>query len=231
MKFAVFHGSPRKGNTYKATKIFLDELSSCGNAQITEFFLPKSMPEFCTGCQLCLSGPYEKCPHSQYVIPILEEILNADALIFTTPHFGACDMSACMKNLLDHLDFLTLTVSPRAELFKKKAFIITTATGSVAAIKPIKKYLENWGVNRVYCLGIRMFIDKWDKMPEVKQVKIEKRLRVAASKFYNAPKRLPKISTIFMYHISKFILKKYVGEGAYPYEYWKENGYFDKRPF
>ncbi len=231
MKIAVFHGSPRKGNTYKATKIFLDELTKYRDVQYIEFFLPEAMPEFCTGCQLCLGNPYEKCPHSKYVTPILNTIINSDALIFTTPHFGACSMTSCMKNLLDHLDFLTMNVAPRTELFKMKAFIITTGAGSTAAIKPIKKYLKNWGVNRVYSLGFRMFIDKWNKMSQPKQMKFEKKLRRAAKRYYNAPQKHPYISTIFMYHMSKFILRKYVGIGKYPYEYWKEKGFFNKKPF
>jgi len=231
MNVAVFHGSPRKGNTYKATTIFMDELSQLGSVQFDEFFLPESMPEFCNGCQLCLGNPYDKCPHSDFTTPILNAILSADALIFATPHFGACSMSGAMKNLLDHLDFLTLTIAPRKEIFNKKAFIISTATGSTAAIKPIKKYLKNWGVNRVFSLGFRMFTNKWDKMPSVKQMRFEKALRKAARRFYRVPKRFPYLSTIFMYHMSKFVIRKYVGEGNYPYEYWKEHGYFNKRPF
>ena len=58
-------------------------------------------------------------------------------------------MTGSMKNLLDHLDFFTLTVSPRKEMFRKKAFILTTATGSTAAVGQIKKYLKSWGINRV----------------------------------------------------------------------------------
>jgi len=231
MNIVVFHGSPRKGNTYRATTIFMDELSKLGSVQFDDFFLPESMPEFCNGCQLCLGNHYDKCPHSKFTTPILNSILNADALIFTTPHFGACSMSGAMKNLLDHLDFLTLTIAPRKEMFSKKAFIISTATGSTAAIKPIKKYLKNWGVNRVYSLGFRMLTNKWDSMPAVKQAKFEKALRKSARQFYRVPKRFPYISTIFMYHINKFIIRKYVGEGNYPYEYWKEHGYFNKRPF
>jgi len=231
MKIVIFHGSPRKGNTYFATKFFLDELTKCGDAQYLEFFLPQSLPVFCTGCQICLGNPHEQCTHSQYVAPILDAILNADVMIFSTPHFGACSMSGSMKNLLDHLDFLTLAVSPRAEIFNKKAFIITTGTGSTAAIKPIEKYLKNWGVNRVYSLGFRMFADKWSDMPKTKQTRFEKKLRRAAHRFYRVKKGHPYISTIFMYHMSKFVLKKYVGEGNYPYEFWKEKGYFKKRPF
>lgn len=231
MNLVIFHGSPRKGNTYRATGIFLDELKKQGDIRLTEFYLPKALPVFCTGCQMCLSGSHEKCPHAQHVEPILTAILKADALVFTTPHYGACSMSAGMKSLLDHLDFLTMNVAPREELFRMKAFILTTATGSAAAIKPIRSYLVNWGVNRVDTLGIRMYIDKWDKMPEKKRAEIERKLRKKARRFYALSVGHAPVTSIFMYYIFKMILRRYVGEDAYPYQYWKEKGYFKKRPF
>ncbi|MDO5559811.1 MAG: NAD(P)H-dependent oxidoreductase [Oscillospiraceae bacterium] len=205
MKVVVFHGSPRKGNTYIATRLFMDGLSQCGEVSYSEFFLPEAIPEFCMGCQLCLSNSHEKCPHSSYIEPIFQEIMDADALVFTTPHYGACSMTGGMKNLLDHLDFLTLTVAPRKEIFNKKAFVLSTGTGSTAAIKPIKKYLKNWGINRVSSIGIRMFIDKWNSMPIRKRRKQEKRLCHAARKFFFMKKKIPYISSIFMYHINRFI--------------------------
>ncbi len=231
MKVAIFHGSPRKGNTYKATRIFLDALQKHSDVQCTEFFLPEALPVFCLGCQVCFSHPSEKCPHAQYVTPLLEALLQADALVFATPHHGACSMSAGMKTLLDHLDFLTLNVLPRSELFGKKAFVLTTAAGSAAAIAPIRRYLKNWGVNRVDALGIRLFTDQWDKMPLKKKQKTERKLQKAADAFYHARKRRPYLSTLGMYYMSKFILKKYVGKDAYPYQHWVEKGFFAKRPF
>ena len=230
MTVAVFHGSPRKGNTYLAAKIFMDALSSRGDVAYTEFFFPKSLPVFCTGCQLCQSGPREKCPHAEYVTPMLTAILRADALIFTTPHY-ACDMSGSMKNLLDHLDFLTLTVAPRREIFGKKAFILTTGAGSAAAVKPMKRFLKNWGVNRVQSLGLRLFTDKWDGMRGGRRERCAQKLRAAARKFYQTKRGRPYLSALMMYHMSKFVLKRYVGKGNYPYEYWAENGYFKGRPF
>ena len=231
MKIVVFHGSPRKGNTYRATKIFMDALRAKQDVQFTEFFFPASLPAFCTGCQLCLSNPPHKCPHAAYVSPVYDALMGADALVFTTPHYGACSMSSCMKNLLDHLDFLTLTVAPEAAIFSKKAFILTTGSGSAAAIRPIAKYLKNWGVNRVQSFGIRMFTDRWQSMPQRKQARLEKKLRQKADAFYRTPKGFPHLSTLFMYYMAAFILKKYMGEGTYPYEYWTERGYFTKRPF
>lgn len=231
MKICVINGSPRMGNTYRATQIFVDELVKCGGVEITEFFFPKALPEFCTGCQLCLGNPREKCPHTQYVTPILDAIIEADALIIGSPHHGASTMPAGLKNLFDHLDFLTLTVAPREEIFGKKAFIITTGTGSTSAINPIAKCLKFWGINRVFSLGLRMFTDKWDKMPVLKQRRFENALRRKAKRFYRVKRHWPYPGTIFMYHMAKMVLRKYVGKGAYPYEYWLERGWFGNRPF
>ena len=180
---------------------------------------------------MCLGNPREKCPHSAYIDPIYQAIMEADALVLTTPHYGASSMTGGMKNLLDHLDFFTLTVSPRKEMFGKKAFILTTGTGSTAAIAPIKKCIKNWGINRVSSVGIRMFTDKWNDMSVGKQKKQEKRLQKAAQSFYFMKKKRPYTSSVFMYYLNRFIIKKFVGEGNYPFEYWKENGYFDKCPF
>ena len=231
MKVVVFHGSPRKGNTHIATKIFMDELSKCGEISFSEFFMPKALPVFCTGCALCLGGQREKCPNAEYVTPIFNAVIEADALVFSTPHYGACSMPASMKTLLDHLDFLVLNASPRDEIFAKKAFILTTGAGTAATIKPIRKLLLHWGINRVYSLGIRLFTDKWNQMSRVKQEKCERKIRRSAVRFYHAQRCQPSISTVLFYHMSKFILKRYVGEGNAPYELWKERGYFKKRPF
>jgi multimeric flavodoxin WrbA len=231
MRVTVFHGSPRKGNTYHSTKIFLDELARNGDVEYIEFFMPKDLPVFCTGCTLCLGGLREKCPNAEYVNPIFDAVINADALVFSTPHYGACSMPASMKTLLDHLDFLVLNASPRDEIFSKKAFVLSTSAGTTATIKPIKKLLLHWGVNRVHSLGIRLFTDKWDMMSKKKQAKHERNLRRSANRFYQAKRGRPCVSTVFFYHMSRFILKRYVGEGNAPYELWKERGYFDRRPF
>ena len=228
MKVIVFHGSPRKGNTYRATRIFMDALEREGEVSFAEYFLPASMPLFCTGCQACIGG--KRCPHAQYVDPILQDILESDALIIATPHHGVSSMSASVKNLLDHLDFLALTVTPRPALFQMHALIISTGTGSASAIAPIRNGLKYWGINRVSAVALRMFTNAWHKMPAKRQARFERKLSGAAKKCYRMQKRPPYLSTRFMYHLSKFILRRYVGEGEYPYEYWQQQGYFDKCP-
>ena len=213
MKAVVFYGSPRKGNTYTAAKIFMDEMSQCGEVSYSEFFLPKDVPEFCLGCQLCLGNPREKCPHASYIDPIYKAIMEADALIFTTPHYGGSSMTGSMKNLLDHLDFFTLTVSPRKEMFGKKAFVLTTGTGSTSAVKQIEKCLKGWGINRVSSAGIKMFTNKWDKMPIKKQKSLEKRLVKAARNFYSMKKKNTLCVVCFYVLYKQVCYQKIYGRG------------------
>jgi multimeric flavodoxin WrbA len=209
----------------------MDELARCGEIDFTEIFPLQALPEFCVGCQLCLGNPHEKCPHSQFVSPILAAMLEADALIVTSPHYGAATMPASLKNLFDHLDFLTMTIAPRAELFDKKAFVITTGSGSKSVVRTIVKCLKNWGINRVGARGFRFFTDKWDKLAEGKKQKFEIALRRDARRFYRRKRSKPYLGTVLMYHVSKFVLQRFVGEGAYPYEYWLEHGWFKNQPF
>ena len=229
MKLAVFHGSPRNGNTFFATSIFLDELKKTGDACITEFFLPDALPVFCCGCTLCFQN--KTCPNSRYIDPIIDIILDADALVFASPHYGACSMPAAMKTLFDHIDFFVLNVYPHEAIFNKKVFILTTGAGSTATIKPIRRFLKHCGVNRISSLGIRMFTNLWSEMPQKKQNKYEKSLRHAARKFYIARKKRPYFSSVCFYYIVRFIVMRFIGAGNFPYDNWKAKGYFDKRPF
>ena len=231
MNVTVFHGSPRKGNTYFATRLFMDRLSACGQVSFTEFFMPEDLPDFCTGCTLCLSGQGAVCPNAQHVSPILHALLTADALLFATPHYGACSMPGSMKNLFDHLDFLVLPVAPRREVFGKKAFVLSTGSGSAAALGPIKRTLKHWGVNRVDTLGLRMHTNLWSKMPKAKQARFEASIQQSAQRFFKAKKRRPYFSTVLFYYISRFIVRRYVGPEGYPFGYWQEQGFFDRRPF
>jgi len=109
MKVMVFHGRPRKGNTYKATPIFMDE--------------PRNV---------------------QYIESILDAIIDSEVFIFTMPHYGVCSMSSGMKNLLDYLDFLTLMVAPRRELFTKSIYYYY-GHGFKSGYKANKKLFEKWG--------------------------------------------------------------------------------------
>ncbi|SDX18061.1 hypothetical protein [Tepidimicrobium xylanilyticum] len=51
MKIVVINGTEVKGCTYRMKELFLENLRN-GN-DIIEFYLPKDMPKFCSGCKTC----------------------------------------------------------------------------------------------------------------------------------------------------------------------------------
>ena len=65
MKITVINGTEKHGITYKLKEIFLDELR--GDADITEFYLPRDCPEFCAGCTTCFLHDEHKCKDAEYV--------------------------------------------------------------------------------------------------------------------------------------------------------------------
>lgn len=238
MKIVVVHGSPRKGNTYKATELFKKEMQNQGEIEFVDFFLPKDMPEFCRGCMTCFLKGEEKCPHADYTMPILDQMVLADALIFTTPVF-ALSLSGCMKSFLDHYAFIFIVHRARSEMFEKKAFIIssTVGAGAKSAMKTISTSLKYWGVNRVYTYKFATFGDEWENLKLDKKDKIEKQIKQKASTFYkevvSGKRHSPYLHIRIMYSISKSILKKYTDESSLDKKYWIEKGWYtgEKNPF
>jgi len=231
----IINGSPRKGNTYIATQIFKDEMTTCGDVTFTEFFLPQDLPEFCRGCFACLDKHEQKCPHSQYTLPILDEIVKADAIIFTTPVYALHETGA-VKVFLDHYAFMFIVHRARPEMFSKKAFVISTTAGAGtrAAIKTIITNLKYWGVNKIRSLGITMWAIDFETMPRRRRAKYEGKLKKSARKFYrevaSGKKHPPYLIQRFMIFFRRGMLKKETGITA-DRQYWEEQGWFKKNPF
>lgn len=235
MKLTVIHGSPRKGNTYRATQTFLEALKKRGEVEAREFFLPQDLPEFCRGCCACVTRGEGNCPHLQSVKPILDSMLESDALVLTTPVY-VMSASGGMKNFLDHYPFLFLNHRPRPEFFHKKAFLISTAAGAgmKSAMKPIATSLKYWGINRVYQKGFRIFALSWDDMPPEKQEAYARQLDRCAEKFWRAVRKgdsAPYLFTRFFFFISRMMHQK-GADIPLDRQYWEARGWLGgKSPF
>jgi len=241
MKIVVINGSPRKGNTYAAAQIFKNEMMSCGEVNFTEYFLPQDLPEFCAGCFLCLSNDEKLCPHSKHTLPIYEDMLTADALVFTTPVY-VLQTPGAVKAFFDHYSWLFVVHRARPQMFKKKAFVLSTTAGAGtrAAIKTITTNLKFWGINRVYASGFAMRAVDWDTVLPKRRQRYERHLRRSARRFFrevaSGKKRTPYLLTRFMFYFRRSMLRKetnpQVDESANAdLRYWQERGWFDKSPF
>jgi len=243
VKIVIINGSPRKGNTYAATQIFKNEMTTCGDIEFIEFFLPQDLPEFCRGCMLCLEKKEQLCPHSEYTLPILDAIIAADAIIFTTPVF-VLQAPGAVKNFLDHFAFMFIVHRARPEMFCKKAFVLSTTAGAgtKAAMKTIITNLKFWGVNRIFSFGFNIFGIDFENMNPNRKAKVEKKLKKSAKRFYIeaaiGKKRSPYWLTRFMFYLRRSMLKKEDEKlsatdesGTADKRYWIKQNWFKENPF
>jgi multimeric flavodoxin WrbA len=236
MNITVVHGSPRKnGNTYTAARQFMSAMQICGDVTFTEFFLPDALPEFCRGCMICVMSGEDQCPHKAYTLPILDAMLKADALIFTTPVYVMSE-SGVMKAFLDHFPYLYFVHRPREEMFAKKAFVLSTTlgAGTKSAIKTVSASLRFWGVNRVYSAGFALHEVTWDKIPARRKQKIESRIAQRATAFYGeVASKKRKRPYMFLQIMSIFMRKMAAGydDDFLDKQYWLQKGWLKKSPF
>ena len=191
------HGQNHKGSTWNAADILLQNIS--GEKDVVEFFLPKDLNHFCLGCYSCLESR-DKCPFWEEKKIIDNAIDEADFLIFTTPNY--CMMpSAPMKSFLDLFFTNWLAHKPRKSMFKKRAVVISTASGAGTgkAAKLVADNLVNWGIPKVFRYGISVNAMNWNMVPDKKKIKIKKDMNRLALKLSQKTEVKVGIKTRFLF--------------------------------
>ena len=164
MKIVVIHGQNHKGSTWNVANILLQDIT--GEKEVKEFFIPRDLNHFCTGCYSCLESR-KNCPFWEDKKPINDAMKEANLLILTTPNY--CMMpSAPMKAFLDLFFTNWLVHKPYEEMFKKRAVVISTASGAGAgkASKLVASNLLNWGIPEVITYGISVNAINWKMLPD-----------------------------------------------------------------
>lgn len=183
MKITVINGTEKHGVTYRLKEIFLAELRQ--NADITEYYLPKDGPDFCTGCTGCILKGEHTCKDAAKISKIEQSLLAADLIVMTSPAY-VMHTTGAMKALLDHFAYRWMPHRPAPEFFSKRAVILTQCLGAGAktAAKDIKHSLSWWGISNINVFTAALMSDIfWDKLPENKRAKLERRLKRLARKY------------------------------------------------
>ena len=135
IKVLAIIGSPRKGDSYRITKLVEKRLKSLRDVEFKYLFLKDANLEFCLGCNNCMAKGEEFCPIKDDALTIRDEMLNSDGVIFVSPVY-INQVTGLMKNFLDR--FVYLLHRPR--FFDKSAMVISTTIGS--GLKEVLGYLE-----------------------------------------------------------------------------------------
>lgn len=227
MRILTIIGTPHKGNTRAITDLFLDEFKG-EDTIFDEIVLPNDFNYFCYGCFNCILKGEDKCPHYNYVNPIVDKLEKADLIIISTPIF-VMSCTSGLKSLLDHLAYIWMVHRPKEVMFNKVGLIITTAGGSgvKSTIKLIKNNLSFWGVSKIYNYGVTTmkmggnYIDYENKDKIKRQIK-SKAKRIKKSLNNNKIS----IKTKFLFKVFKASQKN--GWNETDYNYWKEKGWIKK---
>ena len=167
MKITIIHGQNHRGSTWHAADELLKTIP--GEHQVSEFFLPRDLNHFCTGCYACVQSR-ESCPFWKDKAPMDKALREAELLIFTTPTYCMLP-SGPMKSFMDLFFTNWMSHKPYGEMFSKRAVVLSTAAGAGAkkATKPLATMLLYWGVPKVYSYGLAVNASSWENMPAKKK--------------------------------------------------------------
>lgn len=120
MKCVALVASPRKNGN---CDILIDEvIAGMGDAEVSKYYLGDMNIEPCHACNHCFEG--NGCAFSDDGAKIIDEILDADAVIFGTPiYYG--QMSAQGKLLTDRFYFTSKLANGKSLEGKKTILIFT----------------------------------------------------------------------------------------------------------
>lgn len=234
LKITVINGTEKHGVTYKLKEIFLERFKT--RAEITEFYLPKDCPKFCSGCASCCLNGEATCKDFSYIQPIEKALSEADLIIMTSPAY-VMHATGAMKSLLDHLAYRWIPHRPAAEFFGKRAVIITQCLGAGAkfAAKDIKHSLSWWGIPKIGVFTGALISDiAWDKLPEKRRNKLSKKIRKLSGKFskinYGKPARTNTVTKLKFGFCRLMQRKLYEKNPGYTdAKYWRGQGWLDKK--
>lgn len=225
MKVVVIHGQNHKGSTYNIADILAHKVSD----EVTEFMLPRDLPDFCLGCTTCFIKGEDKCPHREYTEKIINAIDEADLIILASPVY-VFHTSSPMKNLLDHMGFRWMPHRPEASMFKKQAVAISTAAGSgmKSTNKDMVDSLFFWGVAKIYKLGFAVRATSYEAIPEKRKKALLKKIDKIALKINKKNGKVkPGFKLKFMFGIMRLFQKN--GYNERDINHWKDRGWLGKK--
>lgn len=228
MNITVINGTQFKGCTYHIKERFLDELRE-GNT-ITEFYLPKDMPYFCTGCKKCFFEGEEFCPHGEAVQTIFDNMLQSELILFAYPVY-VLRAPGQVKALLDHFACHWMPHRPKEELFSKKVVIITQSIGAPngPAQKDVLTSMNWMGISHVKTLGfgLREGII-WEEISEKRKDQIKQKIVKFARDYQGISQANMSLKIKGIFHLNKMMRKailKNEKERTLDSQYWIDKGW------
>ncbi len=232
MKITVINGTEKHGVTYRLKEMFLSGFRQ--TADITEYYLPRDCPAFCTGCTSCISKGEDHCKDAERIRTIERSLLEADLIVMTSPAY-VFHATGAMKAFLDHFAYRWMPHRPAPAMFTKRAVIITQCLGAGAgsAAKDIKHSLSWWGISKIGVFSGALMGDiVWDKLSVKKQAELTKKVETLSRKFARIDYAKPAHTSLITKIRFSFcrIIQRSLHEADAEYldgKYWAQQGWLD----
>ena len=226
-RIQIISGSPRpKGNTYKMMQLIETRLHELGEYSIEWLFLKQASLKYCKGCLQCMKKGETHCPCKDDSDVIKERLLCADGIIFASPVY-VHTVSALMKNFFDR--FAWMCHRPRC-VGKSALLVVTTELSGIDETLECMAFPVNtWGMTVAAKVGA--VYRSFETNPAYR-AHIEHRFRQAADRFHHQLQTLtmdyamPKLA---FFHLMKRKVTLHKDMLPYDYQFWKDNGWIDRR--
>ncbi len=227
IKTLAICGSPHKGNTFEVLQMMQKNKPE---VDFKILMLSELNLKNCLGCYSCINNGEHSCPLDDDRDMIIEEMKEADAIIFASPTF-ARTISSLMKKFVERTSFF----AHRPIFFGKHAMALATCAGFGADLTT--NYLKE---NFTQC-GFK-FVPSVELMVARKSEKENSHNQALANAGYEKlieaikknPKPEPDINQLVYFNIFKSISEMNKLKGWADFEFYrgKENFYYDvKIPF
>ena len=227
MKTVIINGQNHKGSTYNIGIMLAEKLAR--DDEITEFFLPRDLNHFCLGCYSCMKD-ITLCPYYDEKKIIADAMEEAELLIFTSPNYCMLP-SAPLKAFIDLFYQYWIPHRPQANMFKKKAVVISTTAGMGAGnvCSQLKRTLAYWGVPYIKKYSVAVQATGWKDVSQKKKDKIEKDITALAKRVKKARVGKPSPYIRFMFGMMALTKKNPDDPES---KHWQGQGWLDgKRPW
>lgn len=147
MNITVINGSEDLGAAAALKERFLAHFSA--TSEIKQWFMPQDLPNFCRGCEICVTDSETKCRDARFFMPLWKSLIAADLIVIVTPTYGN-GIPSSLKNLFDHFEWAAMPHRPRAAMFGKPAVILAAGRNGQdcqSAVKYIKAAVGRWGIS------------------------------------------------------------------------------------
>ena len=226
MNITIINGQNHKGSTWHIGRQLAEYLA--GDADITEFFLPRDMNHFCLGCYKCIED-IEKCPFYPEKKVLLDAMERSELLIFTTPNY-CMGPSAQLKALIDLFFDFWMSHRPLPWMFRKKAVVISTCAGGGAktAAKQVQRALLYMGVPYIRRYAVAVQAMNWEMVKPEKKQKIKADMEKLAASVGKVGVPKPGLKSKFLFKM--FSKMHAAGWDGSPVEkqYWIAQGWLTK---